>query len=186
MMYKTLTILAVLAFAMAGCNTRQDASTNLDTLGDSAIRPDSDIRGALVHLYTRGMMTTEIHAERIVKFEQLDSTMGYVLNVDFLDSAGSSTSVLVSDSGIIREKSGPLQVYGHVVVQTSDSISLYTDYLVWDPKIAKFHTDAFVRVITPNDTVTGWGLEAPRDLSRFKILNQVSGSISTSPTSGRQ
>jgi LPS export ABC transporter protein LptC len=184
-MYRTLTILAMLAFAMAGCNTRQGSSTSLEGTGDSVSQPDSDIRGALVHLYTRDIMTTEIHAERIVKFEQLDSTMGYVLNIDFLDSTGGVTSILVSDSGIIREKSGPLEVYGHVVVQTSDSASLYTDYLVWDPKVSKFHTDAFVRVITPNDTVTGWGLEAPKDLSRFKILNQVSGSISTDPKSGR-
>jgi len=175
----------MLAFAMAGCNTRQGASTNQDAAGDSVSRPDSDIRGALVHLYTRGSMTTEIHADRIVKFEQIDSTMGYTLDIDFYDSTGIVASVLVSDSGVIRERGGALEVFGHVVVQTSDSISLHTDYLVWDPKVGKFHTDAFVKVITPGDTVTGWGLEAPRDLSRFKILNQVSGSISTDPTSGR-
>jgi LPS export ABC transporter protein LptC len=182
MKFRVLTIfLAVMAGAVMGCSNQRSTEQSPDSSLDSVRRPDSDIRGATVYMYTRGTLTTEIRAERIVKFESIDSTMGYVLDVDFLDSLGKVTSSLVGDSGVIRETSEHMEVYGHVVVTTHDSRRLDTDYLVWDPKINKIHTDAFVRVILPGDTVTGWGLEAPRDLSRFKILNQVSGSVSGSP-----
>jgi len=173
-------ILMLVAAAFYGCADQPGTAKSQDGLLDSASKPDSDIRGATVYLYSKGTITTEIRAERIVKFEEIDSTMGYVLDVDFLDSVGEVSSNLVGDSGVIRERDDHMEVYGHVVVVTADDRRLDTDFLVWDARINKIHTDAFVRVLLPGDTVTGWGLEAPRDLSRFKILNQVSGSVSGS------
>ena len=174
-----LIFMAVLT-AGVGCSSQNGAAESQDGPVDSARQPDSDIRGATVYLYTKGTMTTEIRAERIVKYESIDSTMGYVLDVDFFDAAGEITSNLVGDSGIIRESDEHMEVFGHVVVVTGDNRRLDTDYLVWEPKINKIHTDAFVRVKLPDYTVTGWGLEAPSDLSRFKILNQVSDGLGDS------
>ncbi len=175
---KTLTALMLLMLAFVGCSDRTVSDNGQSGAVDSLGRPDSEISGATMYLYTRGEKTTEIRADRIVRFVEIDSTMAYVLDVDFLDSLGEITSTLVGDSGIIREGSEYMEVYGHVVVETRDSMRLDTDFLVWDPKIDKIHTDAFVTITMPERTVSGWGLEAPRDLSRFRILSQISGDIS--------
>ena len=175
---KLVSLLLVLTSTLAGCGNQTVSEDKQPGPVDSAGLPDSEVLGAEIHLYNRGAMTIEIRAERIVRFDAVDSTMGYVVDVDFFDSAGQVTSNLVADSGIIHENSGQLQVYGHVVVNTRDSIRLDTDSLVFDPTTNKIQTDAFVKVSRPGDTITGWGLEAPRDLSRFKILHQVSGRIS--------
>jgi len=136
--------------------------------------------GATIYLYDRQDVTTEIRADLIRRFESIDSTMGYVLDIDFFDSLGQVSSNLVGDSGVIREKSNRLQVYGRVVVVTQDSARLETDYLIWDPEIGKIQSDAYVKFTRHGDVMTGWGMEADPDLGRLKILSDVSGSVSES------
>lgn len=174
MIFRYLTSLLVLVALAAGCSQHDASKDSPPPPIDSAHLPDSEVRGATIYLYHRGELTTEIRADRILKFESIDSTMGYQLDIDFLDSAGRVTSNLVSDSGVIRETSNHLQAYGHVVVNTSDSLKLETDFLTWNPEINKIQTDAFVKFTRDGSVFTGWGMEANRDLSRLRILNQIS------------
>lgn len=163
--------------ALAGCSSKQTASTGQSALTDSASRPDSEVSGARIYLYDKGRVTTEITAEKILKFTSLDSTMAYTLDIDICDSTGQVTTEVVGDSGIIRESTGELHIYGNVVVVTKDKSRLETDYLYWDSKSDKIKTDAFVRITKGEDVITGWGMEADQRLNRIKILNQVSGTI---------
>ncbi|HWR83731.1 MAG TPA: LPS export ABC transporter periplasmic protein LptC [Candidatus Deferrimicrobium sp.] len=144
---------------------------------DSVVRPDSEVSGARVYLYERGRVTTEIIADRIVKFTSRDSTMAYRLDIDVFDSVGAVTADIVGDSGIIREATGNMFLYGHVVVVTQDSTRLETEHLIWDSKVDSVKTDAFVRLTRGGDVITGWGLQADQRLRSTKILKQVSGTI---------
>ena len=169
-----LVLVLVVAF---GCE-RKNVPDSTDTLGaDSVLKPDSEVLGATVYLYKGNRMTTEIRADTIRRFEAIDSTMGDVLDIDFLDSLGGVNSNLVGDSGVIRETNNTLLVFGEVVVITKDSAQLETDFLRWNPDRGKIETDAFVRLTRGEDVVTGWGMEADPDLGRLRILSQVSGSV---------
>lgn len=164
----------------AGCSSDRDQtgaqSTELDTL-----RPDSDMLGATIYMYDRQYVTAEIQAERIRKFESRDSTMGYVLDINMFDTTGKLISSLVSDSGLIRESTEDLHAYGHVVVVTEDSAKLETDSLYFDPETNLIHTDLFVKITRSGDTLTGYGLEADRQLNGLKILRGVSGTLDQRP-----
>ncbi len=168
-------ILIAAGLLIVGCS--DDKTIKTSQAVDSTGLPDTDVLGATIQLITRGAMTAEIKADRIVQFEEIDSTMAYGLDIDFFDSTGAISSHLVSDSGIINEKTGHLEVFGHVKVNTAQNTKLDTDHLIWDQKIDLVHTQAFVKIARPNDTLQGWGMEAPGDLSRFRILKQVSGSL---------
>ena len=178
-----LTIVALGAALSFGCG-RKTVSEGDRTIADSVLRPDSEVQGATVFLYDRDRKTTEIRADLIRRFEAIDSTMGYKLDIDFFDSVGQVSSNLVSDSGVIREKTGRLDVFGKVVVITQDSARLDTEFLRWNPERDKIETDAFVRFTRNNDVMTGWGMEADSDLGRLKILSQVSGSVTEDEVTG--
>ncbi len=167
----------MLLIALTGCSNKADSDIEPPGPVDSASLPDSEVRGATIYLYTRGVMDSEIRAGEIIQYEDKDSTMGYHLDMDFFDSVGSLTSTLVADSGVIHEQAGYFEVYGHVVVNTGDSSRLDTDYLIWNPRTNKIETDAYVTVTRPGQVFTGWGFEADRGLSRFKILSQSSGTV---------
>lgn len=162
---------------VAGCTGQDPSTNNASGLADSTSKPDTEVSGATIYLYDRGRVTTEIVSEKIVKFETNDSTMAYRLDIDVLDSLGQSSTHIVGDSGIIRESTGMLYIYGNVVVVTSDQSRLETEYLWWDSKSDKIKTDAFVTITREGDVITGWGLEADERLKGYKILNQVSGAV---------
>jgi LPS export ABC transporter protein LptC len=172
--FKRLVVVLALPLILAACNGQPpDRSTAGDA--DSASLPDSEVTGATIHLYEGGRITTRIVAERILKFEALDSTVAYVLRVDFLDSTGVKTSELVGDSGIIREDAGILKVFDHVVVTTTDDKMLETDYLQWNSATDKVESDRFVRFTRGDQVIRGYGLETDRGLSRVRIIRPVSG-----------
>ena len=75
-------LILLVAVAFDGCGKEQTASTDQAAPTDRTLRPDSEVSGARIYLYDRGRVTTEIVAEKVVKFESLDSTMAYTLDID--------------------------------------------------------------------------------------------------------
>ena len=100
--------------------TGEDAVKNSET-PDSAVRPDTELKGTTIHLYDRGRVTSAIQALRILKYESKDSTMGYTVHASFYDSTGAISSTLVGDSALIREKTIRQSVYGHVLITSYDA-----------------------------------------------------------------
>ena len=161
-------LLLGLSVLIASCS-RQDSSSSDRSTNDTLLRPDSEVFGADITLYDGARRKALIEADRIKRFESIDSTMTYTVSVDFLDSLGQVTSNLVGDSGIIRETTQKMKIYGHVVVVTPDGGRLETDSLVWNPQIQKIQTDAYVVLTRGKDVITGWGLEANHDLTHLTI-----------------
>ncbi len=162
---------------LAAC-TRKNVAPGDKGPTDSALKPDSEVSGATIFLYDREVVQAEIHSKLMRRFEAIDSTVAYTLDVDFHDSLGAVTSNLIADSGVIREKDDRMEVFGKVVVLTQDSTRLDTDFLRWNPKRHKIESESFVKFTRRTDIMTGWGMEADPDLGRLKILSQVSGSVS--------
>jgi LPS export ABC transporter protein LptC len=167
----------MVVFGLTGCGGEQTASTSQSASTDSIARPDTELSGARIYLYDKSRVTTEIVADKIVRFQAIDSTMAYKLDIDVYDSTGRVSTHVVGDSGIIRENTGRMHIYGHVVVINEDSSKLETDYLFWDSKTDRIQTDAFVKVTRGEDVMTGWGMEADQRLNHITILKQVSGTI---------
>lgn len=177
-----IALLMTIILVLAGCSAREKVSSGSDSTSQTELLPDSELRGATIYLYEKDKVTTEIHAERLLKFEVKDSTMAYALDMDFFDSTGHLTTELVGDSGIIREMTNQLYVFGNVVVITDDKSKLETDYLYWNTTTDKIETDAFVRITKKDDVITGWGMEADPGLTRIKVLNRVSGTVHDAET----
>ncbi|MCM2272989.1 MAG: LPS export ABC transporter periplasmic protein LptC [candidate division Zixibacteria bacterium] len=172
----------LLVGSLIGCSNHE--STIRTELASDSTRPDSEMRGATIDLLEGERVKTRIVADRILKFDAKDSTMGYVVHADFFDSLGNITTKLDGDSAYIRESTNHLHVFGRVVVVSDDNSTLETDYIHWNPDIAKIQTDAFVKVTRRGDVVTGWGLETDQRLKRIKILRQVSGTIQNTDEAG--
>ena len=179
-MLKIGVLTSFIALALLASCTQKTVSQGDKSLNDSTLKPDSEVSGAIIFLYDRNVVTAEIRPKLMKRFEAIDSTVAYTLDVDFHDSLGAVTSNLVADSGVIREKDDRMEVFGKVVVLTQDSTRLDTDFLRWNPQKHKIESESFVKFTRGTDIMTGWGMEADPDLGRLKILSQVSGSVSES------
>lgn len=96
-------------------------------------------------------------------------------DIVFYDSQLAVTSNVISDSGVVNNRTGDLVAYGHVVVTTQDSTVLRTDSLVWFNSRARIETDAMVHITSPQGTIEGKGLVSDADLNRIEIKEKVEG-----------
>ena len=144
----------------------------------SVVRPDQEFKDAQIFLYDKDRMTTDIKAGLIKKYEKQDSTLAWNLEVFFYDTTGSQKSHLVSDSGLIREETNLMDVYGDVRVVSNDSAKLFSQHLNYNSGDNLITTDSFVTIITQaGDTVRGYGFEADPKLGNWSLKRQVSGSM---------
>lgn len=170
--------MATISLAVFGCSEDHRAKNNATDATDSSGRPDTELTGATIYLFAENKVTGEIVAETIHNYAANDSTMGYDLTISLFDSAGVVNSIITGDSGVIHESIGNFEIFGRVVVLSDDSSRLETDFLTWNQKTQKLRTDAFVRISDREGNLnTGWGMEASRNPTRYRILSRVSGKV---------
>jgi lipopolysaccharide export system protein LptC len=117
---RTIPVFVVSVLLILSCSN-QESSVKTSGLVDSTARPDTELKGTSINLYDRGRVTSKIEAQRIVKFDVKDSTMGYQINSVFYDTTGRMTSSVVGDSAVIKEKIERQSIYGNVKINTYDA-----------------------------------------------------------------
>jgi len=175
---KALIIIPSLIFLLAGllgCDSESRRQTASTAVTVDTVQPDQITSEAHIYLYSGGFKTTDLRADEIYQFTDLDSMMAVNLEADFYDSTGSRISTLTANSGYIRETDNFLSVTGNVIVIGEDSIRIETEYLEWDAANDRVDTDSFVTVIQRGDTLQSYGVITDPRLRDITFKRQVSG-----------
>lgn len=98
------------------------------------------------------------------------------LKVDFYERDGKIQSYLTAEYGISYPDEKKIIVRNNVEILNVKGEMLNTEELKWDQKNRKIVTDKFVKITTPDQIITGQGLESDEAFSNWEILN-VSGTI---------
>ena len=85
---------------------------------------------------------------------------------------GEAFSVLNAPQGRVRMDTHEIQAWGGVTVVTTDSTTLKTDRLRYDPEKGSLLSDDPVRLEKTDSVTIGTGLDALPDLSRVRIGHQ--------------
>lgn len=85
--------------------------------------------------------------------------------------AGEEQGVATARSGraIYRESSGEFELFDDVRVDTKQDRHLRSDYLKWSDDDNRIQSPEFVTIITPADSISGYGFEGAMDLSEYTI-----------------
>ena len=98
------------------------------------------------------------------------------IRADFLDANGKIESYLLSEYGISYTDKKRVIVRRNVRVLNVKCEKLETEELVWDQQKGRIYTDKFVKITTPEQIITGEGMESDQTFSDWEIMN-VSGTI---------
>ena len=98
------------------------------------------------------------------------------LVADFYDKTQQKQSKLVAKFGVKYDTKNIIIVRDSVVITTIRNEKLETEELTWNEKTGSIETDKFVKVSSPDEVVTGYGLIANDDFSYWKI-KAVTGRI---------
>jgi hypothetical protein len=99
------------------------------------------------------------------------------VDIKAFDSSGVNVARYVSCQSLTyAARTSFLSMYGDVKVRTSDEKRLFARDLLWIQPKNLLLSDGFVTVITPDDSISGYGLRARDDLSTYRI-KEVSGEV---------
>ena len=93
------------------------------------------------------------------------------LRVEFYNDSGIVDNLLTADSSRYYEVQGNILVWGNVQIVSKKGEQLNTQELVWNQSIERFFTEKPVKITTPNEVLSGNGMEANRDFSWYRITN---------------
>ncbi|UKJ08215.1 LPS export ABC transporter periplasmic protein LptC [Solitalea lacus] len=85
-------------------------------------------------------------------------------------------STITARYGIRQPNERKIEVRDSVVVVNSKGDKLTSERLVWDEDKHIIYSDKFVKIISPDKIVQGYGFEAPEDLSVYKF-KKLSGEV---------
>lgn len=105
------------------------------------------------------------------QFQNGDGVYPKGLNLTFLDENGKISTTLRANYGRYEKVTDSYLARGNVIVKNlAKNETLETEELRWSKQKRKITTDKFVKIRTADEILTGHGLEANQDFSRYRIL----------------
>ena len=102
-------------------------------------------------------------------FVQLLQGIENKVEVEIYDSSGALSAMLEANRVSYYDLEMRFVAEGEVVIQTSDDRTLVSEWIEWKEDDRLLRTDRFVQITTPDEVVSGTGLEASEDLSSYQI-----------------
>jgi LPS export ABC transporter protein LptC len=133
--------------------------------------PSQESWNSIITFSDSGKTKAILWAGHLQKYDEKRETfMDQNVKVDFYDPNEIHTSTLKSKKGRVDEATNNLFAIDSVVV-FSDSVTIKTDEMMWRNKDRKIVSDKFVKVISPTETIEGYGFESDQSLSNYVIYN---------------
>jgi LPS export ABC transporter protein LptC len=98
------------------------------------------------------------------------------LFITFFDQEEKVSSTLKARYGVRFDQSKRMEAKYGVEVVNIKGDKLETERLVWDENKKRIYTDAFVKITTEKEIITGKGLESNQDFTKYS-MKEITGTI---------
>lgn len=98
------------------------------------------------------------------------------VKVEFFGDSEKVDSYLTANYAIRKKREKIMEAKNDVVVVNSKGEKLNTEHLIWDENKRRIRTDAFVRITTADQVITGTGLDSDERFEEYEIKN-ITGTI---------
>jgi len=176
-MKKTLSISFFFLLLLYGCWEKRAEPLKISNTVDYAIMPDQISWDVEVAFVDSSFTKAVLRARRARVYQKRQETLlDSGVRVEFISRESNKVeTVLTSDSARIDDKTKNMLAKGDVVVVSlTKNVRLETSALNWDNRTQKLYSTEFVKIISPRETIKGWGFESDQHLSYYKIF-KVSG-----------
>lgn len=114
-------------------------------------------------------------APRQIEYENGNRDFPDGVFIEFYGEKNQKSSILTSKKAKYNKEKNVYTATEDVqIINKEEGKTLNTEELHWNPATKKIYTDKFVQIKSPDQLLTGTGLEANEDFSSYRIL-KVSG-----------
>ncbi len=93
------------------------------------------------------------------------------IKATFYDQNGRVNSYLTALEAYRFPRKRLMQARGNVVVTNSEGDTLFTERLQWEEQKGRISSDAYVRIVRPDEVLYGDGLESDDRFENYRIIN---------------
>jgi LPS export ABC transporter protein LptC len=141
----------------------------------------SQVGDSITLLYTdSSQLKIVLKANRMLVFDknviEPFTVLSKGLFVTFFDENEKISSTLKAKYGVRFSRSKRMEAKYGVEVVNKQGQKLETEKLIWDEANKRIYTDAFVKITTNKEIITGKGLESNQDFTKYS-LKEVTGTI---------
>jgi LPS export ABC transporter protein LptC len=162
-------------FALASCTNDLN---EVMSLPKSKLTPDQEGDSVTVLYTDSAKLRLMIKANRMLTFTKNVKEPFTVLPngvfVTFFDEDERISATLKANYGVRFDLSRRMEARHAVEVVNKNGEKLETEKLVWDENRHMIYTDAFVKITTGKEVITGKGMESNEDFTKYEI-KQVTG-----------
>jgi LPS export ABC transporter protein LptC len=162
---------------MISCQTNRN---EVMSIGKNSITPQLSGKEVTMLYSDSTVLKIRLQAPQMQKFEkgvkEPMTIMPKGLFVTFFDPQQKVTTTLKADYGIRYERSQRMEVKYNVEVVNVNGEKLNTEHLTWDEQKQKIISNAFVKITTAKEIITGNGLESNQDFTQYEI-KEITGTI---------
>ena len=167
---KFVVLIVAVLFFFPFCSSKR-VNPSIDTNLKIEELPSQESWNSIITFSDSGKTKAILWAGHFRKYDEKRETfMDENIKVDFYDRNEIHTTTLTSKKGRVDEATNNLYASDSVVV-FSDSVTIKTDEMMWRNKDRKIVSDKFVTVISPNETIEGYGFESDQNLKNYVIYN---------------
>lgn len=176
----SLSIAAMLAglIGFGGCTDLSDFDRDSveDAISDSvlSVTESRNIRMELIEDGHRKVTVVSPYAATYERDGTTETELKEQVDVTVRDTTGAIETTVSSKSARYIGNRSEFHFQYDVVVETGDGRRLFTEYLEWSQQDRTVHTPEFVIIVTPTDSITGYGLDGTDDLTTY-TLSEVAG-----------
>ncbi len=146
-----------------------------DSLPHSApSEPDEILFNSTITLTSRGTLTSQIKADKILRYAGQEPMFLYTINAFFYDSAGNDQARVTADSGSAIERTRYVELRGNVKVLYANGTEINADSLKWDQVNDRVTTEGFVKITKKDGSIlSGSGLATDPHFTSYRLKNPV-------------
>lgn len=169
-MQKTSFFLLLFALSLASCQKKTPDSLP----HPAATEPEEVLFNSTITLTSRGTLTSQIKADKILRYAGQEPMFLHQINAFFYDSAGNEQARVTADSGSALERTRYVELRGSVQVFYSNGTEIVADSLKWDQPNDRVTTEGFVKITKKDGSIlTGSGLTTDPRFTSYRLKNPV-------------
>ena len=143
----------------------------IDTSINSEELPDQESNNAIISFTEEGYLKAILYADNIKVLGEENEKLLENVKIDFYDDDEKKTSSLTSLFGKIDDDTQDMYAIDSVVAVSDSGVTLTTDELIWKNKTKKIVSDKFVRIVSVDEIIEGYGFESDQDLQNYTIFD---------------